>query len=664
VADQVPFADVREEASGFSLPELKWRELLFVGALRASGGPGVYERDPARPLPPFRLPGLFPAGARFRAEAEGGRVRLVRVSAPGEDNGRMGAKHAFAVVPARPRETAQARFPDGRVFEAPPGTPLADLVCAAARPGEALVIAALLNGRLKELHETLSADADVAPVSLAQADGARIYRRSLVFLLVTAAAEVFPQAEVFIEHAASNSAGYYCEVRGRRPFSREELSRIEARMREIVAEDAPIEKVQLSPEQAMALFRERGEEDKERLFAHRRRQQLPLYRLRGRLDYFQGFMAPSAGYLQRFALAAFPPGFLLYFPHQARPDALPPVEPYPRLFAVFAEAGSWLDRLGIRGVGALNDAIAAGRLPEISLVAEALHEARIAEIAADIAKHGGRVKLVLIAGPSSSGKTTLSKRLAVQLLARGRRPFPLSMDDYFLEREKTPAGPDGKPDFENLHALDLPLFNEQLLGLMEGREVALPQFNFKSGRRERGTVVRLPRDGVIIVEGIHGLNPALVAGLPGERLYRVYVSALTQLNLDRHNRVSTTDTRLVRRIVRDAARRGYTARDTLARWDAVTRAEKENIFPFQELADAFFNSSLVHELAVLRPLAEPLLLQVRPTSGEFVEANRLLSFLNWFEPASADPVPDNSILREFVGGSILEGFRLWPLGGR
>jgi uridine kinase len=567
---------------------------------------------------------------------------------------------AHRVVPGRPREAVQAIFPDGRIFEAPPGTPLAEFVCAAVGNGDPLCVAAVLNGRLRELREPLWRDSDVVPVSLADADGARIYRRSLVLLLVTAAAEVFPGAEVLIEHAPSSAAGFFCEVRGREPFSGDELARIEARMREIVAADAPIERARQSVQDIEALFRARGEEDKARLVSHRRRGDLMVYGLRGRWDYLQGHMVPSAGYLRHFRLQAFPPGFMLYFPHQASPDQIEAVTPYPKIFEVFEEAGRWLERLGIRSAGALNDAIVAGRLPEVSLVAEALHEARIAEIAAEIAAAGERIKVVLIAGPSSSGKTTLSKRLAVQLLARGRRPFPVAMDDYFLDRDETPRGADGVADFESLTALDVGLFNEHLQELMAGRPVRLPHYDFVTGRRGPGPTVDLEPDDVVIVEGIHGLNPGLVPGLPAERLFRVYVSALTQLNLDRHNRVSTSDTRLVRRIVRDAATRGYSAAQTLARWEAVTRAEKVNIFPFQENSDAIFNSALVHELAVLRPLAEPLLLRLSSEDPGFVEARRLLSFLQWFEPATADTVPDNSILREFVGGSILEGFSLWP----
>jgi len=563
------------------------------------------------------------------------------------------------IIPGEPRERVQARFPDGRIFEAPPGTPLADILCVANGRADSTVVAAVINRKLRELTAPLTADADVIPVSHSDTDGARIYRRSLTFLLVTAAAEVFPEVEVFIEHAASTAAGYFCEVRGRRPFSQAELQKIEARMREIVAQDEPFVKTHVPVQQAMELFRERGEEDKVRLLAHRQKGTLVLYSLRGHRDYFQGYMVPSAGYLRTFALHAYPPGFMLQFPHQSSPTELSPITPYPRLFEVFEEAGHWLDRLGIRSVGALNDAIVGGRLPEVSLVAEAFHESRLARIASDIAAGRERIKIVLVAGPSASGKTTFSKRLAIQLLAQGLHPFPLALDDYFVDRERTPRDEQGQLDYETIQALDLAFFNENLRDLIAGGTTRLPHYNFLTGRSEPGPTVTLGPDHIVIVEGIHGLNPALVPGLPPERVYRVYVSALTQLNLDRHNRVSTTDSRLIRRVVRDAATRGYNAADTLRRWESVKHGEKVHIFPFQENSDAVFNSALVHELAVLRPLAEPLLLQVRPDTPEYLEANRLLSFLQWFRPAPSDHIPDNSILREFIGGSILENFRLW-----
>jgi uridine kinase len=577
------------------------------------------------------------------------------------------------IHPSRPRSNVLATFPDGRVFEAPIGTLAGDVVRAQEALGPtalpvqgtpsptdgAPVVAVMLNGRLRELTTPLTEDADLVPVTTAETDGVRIYRRSLAFLLMTAAAEVFPGVEVSIEHSASTIGGYFCEISGREPFTRTELQQIEARMRAIVESDLTIERTAVPVSEAMALFRQRGEGERVRLMAYREKETVVLHTLCGRQEYFQGYMVPSTGCLRYFALQAFPPGFLLQFPHQSRPTKIAPFVPYPKLFAVFEEAGHLLDRLGVRSVGALNDAIASGRLAETSLVGEAIHEARLSRIAADIAEQGDRIKVVLIAGPSSSGKTTFAKRLAVQLLANGRRPFPVGLDDYFVDRELTPRDANGQYDYECLQAVDVALFNQHLVSLMAGRTVQLPHYVFQTGRRERGVTVTLEPDNIIIVEGIHGLNPALVPEVPPDRLYRVYVSCLTQLNLDRHNRVSTTDCRLIRRIVRDAAGRGYSASQTLRRWDSVTRGEKQYIFPFQENSDAIFNSALVHELAVLRPLAEPLLLQVRHDAPEYIEAGRLLSFLQWFIPAPPEHVPDNSILREFIGGSIMENVRFW-----
>ncbi len=557
-----------------------------------------------------------------------------------------------------PRETVQARLPDGRIFEAPPGTPVGDVLEVAAasvgHPGSA--VAAFIGGRLRELQAPLEADCDVAPVTLTDTDGTRIYRRSLTFLLITAAAELFPEASVFIEHSAPTLGAYFCRVRGRAPFSPSELSQIEQRMRALVSADEPIRKTTVTRAEAIAIFERRGETDKARLLAHREKDTIVLYELASRLDYLQGYMLPSTGRLRQFALHPLAPGFLLQYPHQSSPSRLTPFEPYPSLFATFAEAGEWLDRLGIRSTGTLNDAIAEGRLPEVSLVAEALHEARIARIAADIA-HRDAVRVVMIAGPSSSGKTTFAKRLAVQLLVNGRRPFAIALDDYFLDRDETPRDERGELDFEALRALDVPLINAHLLALIEGHTVALPRYSFLTGTRGSGQTVSLRPNDVIIIEGIHGLNPLLVPDLPPGSVYRIYVSAITQLNLDRHNRVSISDTRLTRRIVRDAATRGYSAADTLQRWESVQRGERLHIFPFTENSDAIFNSSLAHELSVLRPYAEPLLLQVRHDTSQYREASRLLSFLQWFRPAAADVVPDNSILREFIGRSILENFQ-------
>jgi len=492
-------------------------------------------------------------------------------------------------------------------------------------------------------------------VFLSDSDGVRIYRRSLSFLLVAVARELFPQAEICVDYALP-FGGFFCRVRGRDSFSTEELAQIEARMRQLVDKDIPITREPVPISEVIEIFRTRGEMEKVQLLTHRHKDFLSLYSLQGTRDYFHGYMVPSTGYLRHFALLPWPPGFVLQYPRRHRPAKLLPVQDYPQLTAVFQEYGEWLRLLGVESVSDLNDAIASSRIREIILVSEALHEDRIAEIAEQVVRRKDKVRLVLIAGPSASGKTTFSKRLSIQLLAHGIRPFPFELDNYFVNREMTPRDELGKYNFEVLEALDLALFNQHLLALMAGEAVQLPHFNFKTGQREEGGIVQLSPDHVIIVEGIHGLNPRLASAVPRERTFRIFVSALTQLNLDRHNRVPTTDTRLIRRIVRDATSRGYTAEDTLNRWESVRRGEKQHIFPYQEHADVMFNSALVYELAVLKPLAEPLLLQVEHASPRHVEARRLLAFLEWFEPCGPDMIPSNSILREFIGGSILQDY--------
>ena len=572
------------------------------------------------------------------------------------------------IHPAQPRDTAQVWLDDGRVFEGPVGTPLQEFIRVAGSDPQAPTVAALIDDELRELTYRVEEDIEVTPITMAQSDGFRIYRRSLSFLLVTAVHELFPEATVYIDHSLT-FGGYFCQVQGREPFTAEDLARIEARMWEIVQADEPIRKERVPLNDAIALFEARGDDDKVRLLSRRRKDYLTLYQIRGFRDYFHGYMIPSTGYLSVFGLQAYPPGFILRFPRSDPPMYLHPFVDYPKLVGVFREYGEWLALMGVPDVGALNETIAGERVREVVLVSEALHEQRVAWIAAEISERQrnavgenatgakeGRVRLVLIAGPSSSGKTTFSKRLSIQLLANGLRPFPLEMDNYFLDRDKTPRDEQGQYDFESLGALDVALFNDHLLRLLDGQEVTLPHYNFKTGLREVGQKVQLRPDHVMLVEGIHGLNPELVPHVPPEVTYRVYVSALTQLNIDKHNRVPTTDTRLIRRIVRDAAQRGYSAQQTIDRWESVRQGEKRWIFPFQEHADVMFNSALVYELAVLKPLAEPLLLQVERGSRAYIEAKRLLAFLDWFEPLAPDLAPDNSILREFVGGSILQDF--------
>jgi uridine kinase len=560
-----------------------------------------------------------------------------------------------AVRRAAPRETAQVRFDDGRIYEAPVGITLETYIKEIDFDLPAPIVAANINGQLRELTYHIVTDSEVTPITIADSDGMRIYRRSLAFLMVTVAEELFPEVQVVIDYAL-NFGGFYCEIKGRASFTPEELARIETDMRKLVDADIPIGKERVPLEQALAYFEAKGYTDKITLLKARKKDYLTLYTLAGAKDYYHGYMVPSTGYLRDFTLRPYGPGFVLQYPRRELPSVIQnPVE-YPKLVAVFNEYREWMDLMGVPNVGALNEANEAGRMREVILVSEALHEQRIARIASDIAEQHPHVRLVLIAGPSSSGKTTFSKRLSIQLLAHGNRPATLALDDFFLSRDDTPRDEKGEYDFESLRALDLPLFNDVLLRLMDGEEVTLPRFNFIKGVRETGDTFRISQDHVIIVEGIHGMNPELVRDIPPKLIYRVYVSALTQLNIDQHNRVPTTDTRLLRRIVRDATYRGYSASDTIKRWESVRRGEKRWIFPFQEHADVMFNSALVYELAVLQPFAEPLLLQVKPRTPEHIEAKRLLSFLKWFVPATPDLIPDNSILREFIGDSILRDY--------
>lgn len=556
----------------------------------------------------------------------------------------------------QPRETVQVTLPDGRTFEGPKHTRLEAFIEAAFPDSTVPFIAALVDGTLRELTYEIRRDCQVSPIDLSQSDGVRIYRRSLAFLMVAAAHRLFPDIMIFVDHSLPYG-GYYCEVRNREPFNEEELEKLSDEMGRLVDADLPIIREIKPLDEALEVFKERGEHDKVAIFQGRDRKRkayLRLYGLDGYRDYFHGYMVPSTGYLQFYRLLRWENGFILQFPRRREPTRLQDPVPYPQLKRVFKEYGEWLRLLGTEHVGNLNRANEMGRMREIILVSEALHERGIANIAQQISDRRDDVRLVLIAGPSSSGKTTFAKRLGVQLLAHGIRPFALELDNYFVNREDTPLDEHGEYNFEALEALDVELFNEHLHALMAGESVQLPHFNFYTGKREPGPRIQIETDQVIIVEGIHGLNPKLVYTLDDEILFRVYASALTQLNLDRHNRVPTTDTRLIRRITRDARTRGYSATETIQRWESVRRGEKQYIFPYQEYADVMFNSALVYEMAVLKPLAEPLLLQVEPDSKQRVEAKRLLTFLQWFQPVDKALVPDNSILREFVGELALD----------
>jgi uridine kinase len=560
------------------------------------------------------------------------------------------------IWPTQPRVTAQVKFSDGQILEGPINSTIEDFIKAGDFPADPMPMACLVNGELRELTYHANRDLDVHVLTLADSDGMRVYRRSLALLLIAVAYELFPETQIIIDYGL-NFGAFFCEVEGRQPFTEAELKQIEARMRELVKADLPILKKRIPLAEAEKLFKSRHADDKLRLLKARRKPYLTIYTLGHYRDYMHGYMVPSTRYLKYFAVDTYSDGFVLRYPRTHLPNQLQPCVEYPKLVTVFNEYGDWMTKLGVRDVGALNRRVVENNMLETILVSEALQELRIAQIATLLASMQERIRLVLISGPSSSGKTTFSKRLTIQLMAHGIQPMALGLDDFIVDRENTPLDEEGEYDYEHIRAFDLELFNNALLRLMRGEEVTLPHYNFITGKREEGDIVSIRDQHLIIVEGIHGLNPELVPHIPPNKVYRIYVSALTQLNLDRHNRVATTDTRLLRRIIRDARHRGYTARETINRWPKVRQGEYKWIFPYQENADVMFNSALVYELAVIKPIAEPLLLQIEPGEPEYVEAKRLLSFLQWFEPCSDELVPDNSLLREFIGGSILGNYQ-------
>lgn len=562
------------------------------------------------------------------------------------------------IHPARPRETVQVHFPNGRAFEGPVGAPLGEFIHAAYPDPTVPAVAAVMDGKLRELGAPVWLDVETRPVFLTDSEGIRIYTRSLSFLLAACVRELFPGTRLVIDHSVP-FGGYYCRLVGRPPFIAEELSRIEARMRELVMADLPIAREEVPLAEAQEWFRRVGSHRKADLLAQNGERSVSLYRLLEFRDHFFGPMVPSTGYLRYFALTPYHDGFILRFPRRERPKELAPVEDYSALWQVFVEYGRWLELLGVYDAQTMNEAVRTGRIQEVILVSEALHEQRIVQIAEMIAKRPlGRRRLVLIAGPSASGKTTFGKRLAIQLLARGLRPYFVCLDDYFLPREEMAKL--GLTDFDDLQAVDLPLLREQVEALFFGERVRLPRFDFPTGTRLWGSELQLDEDGILLLEGIHCLNPSLLPRELRENAFKIYVSALTQLNLDDHVRLSTTDTRLIRRVVRDAASRGYSAEDTLRMWSGVRRGEKRNIFPYQGQADVMFNSALAYEWSVLGPRAEALLLQVQEPRLS-LEAERLLGILRWIAPYPGEEVPATSILREFMGGGILSAYFPSPL---
>ena len=509
------------------------------------------------------------------------------------------------------------------------------------------IILGIVNGRLRELNKKIKSDCELSFVTTADRDGRRTYRRSVVLLLQRAIYDVYgSMTQLHVMHSLGE--GYYCQLE--KSVTEHDIDRIVCSMYSFVEKDLPITKHSAKTQYVEQLFKEKGQHDKERLLHYRRSSRVNLYELDGVVDYFYGFMAPSTGMLKYFDIVPYESGFVLLFPG-ANSRSVEPLVTSNKLFHTLDDSREWSKMLGIGTIGSLNDAIAAGRGQEIMLLQEALMEQKIGNLAAQIASDDKK-KFVMIAGPSSSGKTSFANRLSIQLIAKGRKPHPLSLDDYYVDREFCPKNPDGSFDFECLESIDIKLFNEDMNRLLKGEAVDMPSFNFKTGKREyRGRKLVLGPDDILVIEGIHGLNDRLSQLIPSEHKFKIYISALTQLNIDEHNPLSTTDERLIRRIVRDARTRGTNAMETIAMWPSVRKGERENIFPFQEQADVMFNSALVYELAVLKVYAEPLLFGIERDCPEYLEAKRLLKLLDYFLPMPADGIPNNSLLREFVGGS-------------
>ena len=534
------------------------------------------------------------------------------------------------------------------------------------------IILGIVNGRLRELNKKIKSDCELSFVTTADRDGRRTYRRSVVLLLQRAIYDVYgSMTQLHVMHSLGE--GYYCQLEKAvecadsqqekhssdnqgssensvQSVTGHDIDRIVCSMYSFVEKDLPITKHSAKTQYAEQLFKEKGQHDKERLLHYRRSSRVNLYELDGVVDYFYGFMAPSTGMLKYFDIVPYESGFVLLFPG-ANSRSVEPLVTSNKLFHTLDDSREWSKMLGIGTIGSLNDAIAAGRGQEIMLLQEALMEQKIGNLAAQIASDDKK-KFVMIAGPSSSGKTSFANRLSIQLIAKGRKPHPLSLDDYYVDREFCPKNPDGSFDFECLESIDIKLFNEDMNRLLKGEAVDMPSFNFKTGKREyRGRKLTLGADDILVIEGIHGLNDRLSQLIPPEHKFKIYISALTQLNIDEHNPLSTTDERLIRRIVRDARTRGTNAMETIAMWPSVRKGERENIFPFQEQADVMFNSALVYELAVLKVYAEPLLFGIERDCPEYLEAKRLLKLLDYFLPMPADGIPNNSLLREFVGRS-------------
>lgn len=512
------------------------------------------------------------------------------------------------------------------------------------------IVAARVNNDIKELSFRIKEDAEIGFIDLTDEDGMRIYRRSLYFIFIMAVHDVFPDRKAVITHPMSN--GVYCEINGEDELTEDHIELVDKRMREIVSMKIPFEKKEISTESARRQYKDSGKLDKYEVLEHRQKPYVTSYNCGGYEDYYYGYMVPDTGYINCFALKFHKPGVVIQYPAKTDPCKLQTFTEQKKLFNVFIEYKKWVRILDVENIGSLNEIVKAGEIGDLIRVSEALHEKKIAQIADKITNNEEEKRIVLISGPSSSGKTTFANRLGIQLRVNGFVPRTISLDNYFVNRDKTPIDEDGEFDYEALEAIDIELFNEHLSELLKGNEVEIPVYNFETGSRElKGKKMVMKDNNILVIEGIHGLNDKLTQSVSCEDKYKIYVSALTSLSIDDHNRIPSTDTRILRRIVRDNQFRGCSAINTINRWPSVRRGEEKNIFPFQENADIMFNSSLVYELCLLKVYAEPLLLKLGPDNERYSEVKRLIEFLSYFLPIDAKDVPNNSIVKEFIGGS-------------
>ena len=543
----------------------------------------------------------------------------------------------------------------GKTKEYPYGISYGEIVEEYQESSRYPIVLVMKDGKLCELHKKLKRGGVLEFVTTGDEIGHKTYKRSASLLLLKAVYHVAGRKNIknIVLHY-SVASGYYYTIDGNVEITEEFLAQVKAYMRELVERKIPILKRSVGTSEAIEIFHEHGMYDKEKLFRFRRGSRVNIYSLDGFEDYFYGFMVNHTGYLKYFELYPYDTGMVLQLPERSNPQEVPPFIPKPKIFQIQKESERWGEMMQADTVGALNEQIVSKGASQLLLVAEALQESKISQIARTIAENKNK-KFIMIAGPSSSGKTTFSHRLSIQLAAHGLRPHPIAVDNYFVNREDTPLDSEGNYNFECLEAIDVKQFNEDMTRLLQGEEVELPYFNFKTGQREyRGNFMKLGKEDVLVIEGIHCLNDKLSSSLPTESKFKIYISALTQLNIDEHNRIPTTDGRLIRRIVRDARTRGTSAKQTIAMWNSVRRGEEENIFPYQESADVMFNSALIYELAVLKLYAEPLLFSIGKDEPEYNEAKRLLKFLDYFLGVPSESIPSNSILREFVGGGCFD----------